>query len=126
MLIRLSPATLLCIVVGSASAQSAPRSACLDTATTQSAMTHCSGEYYEATLRNLDGVLARARSSMDLSRAALLDSSQVAWRAYAEVHCEFEGSAVAGGSMYPMTVLNCLADLTLERTRSIEALTLLK
>lgn len=118
---RLGSVGLLFAVVGNARAQTAPRPACLDTATTQSAMTHCAGEYHQAALRSLESVLARARSTVDSTRVPLLDSSQVAWQTYAESQCEFEGSAVAGGSMQPMTVLNCLARLTLERIRSIEA-----
>lgn len=48
-------------------------------------------------------------------RAALLREAQRAWIRFRDAECEFQASAVAGGSMQPMVHALCLAELTEKR-----------
>ena len=58
-------------------------------------------------------------------RASYFDTllaSQRAWLAYRDSHCASEGYLARGGSMEPMLVSYCLAELTTERTEQLRQL----
>jgi uncharacterized protein YecT (DUF1311 family) len=55
--------------------------------------------------------------------AAALLASQRAWLAFRDAECFSEGYRYRGGSMAPMEVLGCKANLTRARTRQLHDLT---
>jgi uncharacterized protein YecT (DUF1311 family) len=65
-----------------------------------------------------DGTAADGRIGY---HAALL-AAQRAWLAFRDAQCVSEGYAARGGSMEPMLVANCKAELTRERTQQLAAL----
>lgn len=62
---------------------------------------------------------------IDDGRASYFDTllaSQRAWLAYRDSHCANQGYLARGGSMEPMLVSMCLAELTRERTEQLRQL----
>ena len=53
---------------------------------------------------------------------AALKKAQRAWIDYRDGHCDLAGFAARGGSMEPMLVSGCQADLTQKRTAELKAL----
>ncbi|MFB0610812.1 lysozyme inhibitor LprI family protein [Aurantiacibacter poecillastricola] len=103
-------------------------------AITQQDMTHCAALDWQkaddalneqwretaAEMRRLD-----AATSADDGRAgyfAQLLKAQRAWLSFRDAHCTSEGFYARGGSMEPMLVAQCKAELTRERTRQLREL----
>jgi uncharacterized protein YecT (DUF1311 family) len=95
----------------------------------QQDMNYCAYKDYEAADAELNAVWKDARKvakeldaelSDDLKGAdkALL-AAQRAWIAYRDSQCELAGFEARGGSMEPMLVSGCLADLTRKRTSQL-------
>jgi len=102
-----------------------------ENAMAQQDMNYCANQDYEAADKELNAVWAEAKQtakdldaelSEDLKGAekALL-AGQRAWIAYRDGQCELAGFEARGGSMEPMLVSGCLADLTRRRTRELNA-----
>jgi uncharacterized protein YecT (DUF1311 family) len=49
-------------------------------------------------------------------------SAQRAWLAFRDAHCATEGDLARGGSLEPMMIAHCKAQLTQERTRQLRAI----
>lgn len=70
----------------------------------------------------------KQRDATDTSRgggfgyAAALLASQRAWLKFRDTHCVIAGGEFAGGSMQPMAVAQCRAQLTGERTTQLRQL----
>lgn len=85
----------------------------------QAGMNQCYGEV----LKRADTRLQRTYDSLraDLSpdgRQRLL-AAQRAWIAYRDAWCRFETAGVAGGSLYPTVLAQCLARLSDEQTAKL-------
>ena len=96
----------------------------------QQVMNICAYKDYEAADAELNAVWKEARTaakdldaelSEDLKGAekALL-AGQRGWIAYRDGQCELAGFEARGGSMEPMLVSGCLADLTRKRTKELQ------
>jgi uncharacterized protein YecT (DUF1311 family) len=96
----------------------------------QQVMNICAAKDYEAADAELNTVWKQARAvakdldaelSDDLKGAdkALL-AGQRGWIAYRGGECEMAGFEARGGSMEPMLVSGCLADLTRKRTQELK------
>jgi uncharacterized protein YecT (DUF1311 family) len=96
----------------------------------QQDMNACAYKDYEAADAELNAVWKEARTaakdldaelSEDLKGAekALL-AGQRGWIAYRDGQCELAGFEARGGSMEPMLVSGCLADLTRKRTKELK------
>lgn len=100
--------------------------------TTQFDMTECAGRDYEAADAELNvqykatrKVLAeRDKDITDGSESAAesLLTAQRAWIAYRDAQCETTGLQAQGGTMQPMLISGCLADLTTKRTEELKQL----
>jgi len=97
----------------------------------QQDMNYCAARDYEAADAELNTVWKQARAvakdldgelSDDLKGAdkALL-AGQRAWIGYRDAQCELAGFEARGGSMEPMLVSGCLAELTRARTKELKA-----
>ena len=124
---------LATILVGSAAILSPVAAQELDceNAMAQQDMNQCAYKDYEAADAELNQVWSEARKtardldaelSDDLKGAdkALL-AAQRGWIAYRDGQCELAGFEARGGSMEPMLVSGCLADLTRKRTNELRA-----
>ncbi|KEQ06466.1 MAG: DUF1311 domain-containing protein [Alphaproteobacteria bacterium] len=102
-------------------------------AQTQMEMTYCAEQdFVEADeLLNAQYKLSRqatkaadADAMADLRGAdAALVAAQRAWVAFRDAHCASYGYQARGGSMEPMLIYACQADLTRQRTEQLKELT---
>lgn len=101
-------------------------------AMTQHDMNACANKDYEAADARLNTqwkltkkAMADVDSELDETlkgaSKALLEG-QRAWIAYRDAQCTLEGFEARGGSMEPMLVSGCLAELTDARTKELKAL----
>lgn len=129
-----APAILLALWLPAApaSAQQDPGIDC-ENATVQMELTYCAEKDWEAADKELNTAYAAAMKAMramdadlsaDLKGAAeALKEAQRAWVPYRDKACAAAGFLARGGSMEPMLVYSCLAELTEQRTQELEQLT---
>lgn len=104
-----------------------------DSAMTQTDMNQCAArEYYQAD-RALNAQWVKTAAAMrkrDETRFGdgrpgyfeTLLEGQRAWLKYRDAHCRAEGYYARGGSLEPMLVATCKADLTRKRTQDLRDL----
>lgn len=126
-------AVVLQLSVAPASADEAgkPKVDC-NNASTQMDLNICADEDYQAADKALNEQYNRARKAMiaaDASSGAngkgaekALLAAQRAWLGYRDAECKVEGFLYEGGSMQPMIISGCMADLTRDRTKRLKAL----
>ncbi len=126
--IGLIGAALMLFAAGGANAQDVD----CDNAETQTDMTSCAQARYDEADKGLNAQYKLTRAAMatidedldgDMKGAeqALL-KAQRAWINYRDAQCENYGFQARGGTMEPMLVAGCLADLTDLRTKELKAL----
>ncbi|WP_269584913.1 lysozyme inhibitor LprI family protein [Roseibium sp. Sym1] len=113
----------------SAAAQETPD---CDNAMTQSEMTRCADLDWQKADAELNTVYKKAMAKMretdsylpdDLKGAAdTLRDAQRAWIPYRDKACEAYGFLARGGTMEPMLVYGCRADLTRQRVTELQSL----
>ena len=104
-----------------------------DNAMTQMDMNICAHRDYETADTELNAVYKKAMDAareMDVQAKDMgehyvgavnaLKRAQRAWIGYRDGQCELAGFAARGGSMEPMLVSGCLADLTRKRTAELK------
>lgn len=104
-------------------------------AVTQADMNICANEEYEAADTELNTVYKQTVAAMRAKDEELADISadyvgaeealkkaQRAWIGYRDGQCELAGFEARGGSLEPMLVSGCLAQLTTARTEELKAL----
>jgi uncharacterized protein YecT (DUF1311 family) len=120
---------LLCVVAASPAATQDEEVDC-ENAMAQQDMNACAAKDYEAADVELNAVWKKARAaakemdaeySDDLKGADdALVAAQRGWIAYRDGQCDLAGFEARGGSMEPMLVSGCLADLTRKRTKELQ------
>ena len=95
--------------------------ACYERDYSQQAMNRCAGEAYERADRALNAQWEKLVTHFDgqSTTRKLLRDSQNAWLKYRDAHCELNAYDNVGGSIYPLVVSGCLADLTRKRTSEL-------
>lgn len=130
----LAIATMLCgcvlLVDGPAAGQD-PDIDC-DNQNTQLDMNICAAQEYDEADTALNAQYAKTKSALaegdselsagETSAAKALLTAQRAWINYRDAHCEAVGFQARGGSMQPMLVSGCLAELTRGRTEELSTL----
>jgi uncharacterized protein YecT (DUF1311 family) len=122
-----------CVLLVDGPASGDERKADCSAPNTQAEMTICAGQdlteadkalnaQYQATRKVLKQQDAEA-STADLKggEAALL-AAQRAWLGYRDAQCVSAGFQARGGSMEPMLISSCQAELTRKRTEELKAL----
>jgi uncharacterized protein YecT (DUF1311 family) len=107
-----------------------------ENAMAQSEMNFCANKDYEAADKELNAIYKKTMAAMkdtDKELGAInenyvgavdaLKKAQRAWIDYRDGQCELAGFEARGGSMEPMLVSGCLADLTKKRTAELKGLT---
>jgi uncharacterized protein YecT (DUF1311 family) len=112
-------------------AQSEPEVDC-DSPMTQADMNFCAASDYETADEELNTeyqsvrkVLAERDSSADEDgegAVKALLAAQRAWIAYRDANCEAVGFQARGGTMEPLLVSSCLADMSRKRTEELRSL----
>ncbi|UFS67177.1 lysozyme inhibitor LprI family protein [Paracoccus denitrificans] len=94
---------------------------CMDSATTQTAMTACAAQLYQAADADLNKTFheIRQRIGDDAQTQSMLRSAERNWIAFRDAECAFAASAGEGGSAYTMTSDLCLADITTARVKQL-------
>jgi uncharacterized protein YecT (DUF1311 family) len=105
-----------------------------DNAQTQMDMNICADKDYQQADKALNAAYKKAVAAAremddnvkDMGEAYVgavdaLKRAQRAWIGYRDGQCEFAGFEARGGSMEPMLVSGCLADLTRKRTEELKA-----
>lgn len=118
-------------------AQSGPAAAALDcaNAVTQSDMTACAASEWQQADAKLNSQWEQTAAHMR-QRDAMYDHShedrpgffdqllaaQRAWLTYRDANCATEGYVARGGTLEPMLVAHCKAELTRQRTRQLQSI----
>ena len=110
------------VIAGPALADDAPDCA---RQVTQMDMTQCAGLDYEKADKELNGVwkeLTKPAADRDPEFSAAVLKAQRAWIAYRDSQCAVAGFEARGGSLEPMLVGLCLAEMTRARTKALQGL----
>ncbi|MFS2177078.1 lysozyme inhibitor LprI family protein [Rhizobium pisi] len=99
---------------------------------TQSDMTSCEAARHDAADKALNAQYKKTRAAMvaidkdldgDIKGAEqALVKAQRAWIDYRDAECDAAGFQARGGTMEPMLVAGCLADITDKRTKELKEL----
>ena len=108
---------------GSAFAQGSKKGPCTD-ANTQAEMNICAGKEYKTADATLNRVYQQLAAKLEAEEKAELKEAQTAWIKYRDNNCEFVANQYKGGSIRPMILGLCLADVT--RNRAAELRTQIK
>ncbi len=133
-MLKLALLPLLCgcvLLVDAPTSAQEPQPNCKDPQT-QTDMTICAGRdladadkalnaQYQVTRKALKERDAGASVELRGGEEALL-KAQRAWLAYRDAQCASAGFQARGGSMEPMLISSCEADLTRKRTEELKAL----
>lgn len=86
----------------------------------QSEMNDCAGIAYQNADRKLNQVYQQLLPKLPASRKQKLIVAQQAWIKFRDTSCDFERSAVEGGSLAPTIYGGCLATVTEQRTKDLQ------
>ena len=107
---------LMCIT---SSAQKQKPKPCED-AQTQADMNICFGNEYKKADAALNKTYQQLVAMLEDEEKVQLKNVENAWLKYRDANCEFVGDQYKGGSMRPMIVAICLADVTNNRTTELK------
>ncbi|GAB4512348.1 MAG: lysozyme inhibitor LprI family protein [Roseibium sp.] len=125
-------AGLALLVAAAAASAAAQDVADCSNAISQSAMTQCAYDDWQAADAELNAAYRDAIAAMRETDGYLADylkgaenalrDAQRAWIPFREKSCEAYGFLARGGTMEPMPVFGCQADMTRQRTRELRQL----
>jgi uncharacterized protein YecT (DUF1311 family) len=96
--------------------------ACLDADQSQMGMNQCEGEAFDRADKALNAQWAKIMADQGAKEEnQLWLDSQRAWLKYRDSYCRAAAYSSLGGSIYPMLVSGCMADLTRRRTQELTA-----
>lgn len=100
---------------------------------TQADMTICAGKDHDKADKDLNAAYQKLRKQLadrdktaDASSKGATDAlvtAQRAWVAFRDANCALSGFQARGGSMEPMLIASCLADMSSKRAEELKALT---
>lgn len=86
---------------------------------TQAEMNHCAHEEFIKADAALNSVYNRFYKTLAPERQQKLKEAQRAWLKFRDLECDFQGSEAEGGSMQPMVISDCMADVTTTRVKQL-------
>ena len=123
---------LICITAGISMPVAAQEPNCKEPQT-QADMTICAGKDYERADKKLNVEYQKLRKLLtERDKAADADgkgatdalvTAQRNWVAFRDANCALSGFQARGGSMEPMLISSCLADMSGKRAEELKALT---
>ena len=97
--------------------------ACYASDFSQQAMNRCAGEALERADKALNAEWAKVMAGDGKGEDdKLMLEAQRAWIKYRDAHCEAAAYDSKGGSIWPLLVSGCMAELTRRRTRELVAM----
>src|SRR5262245_3342038 len=119
-------AALLCLPAESVLAQKRPAKqskpkSCAK-AMTQVEMNQCASDEYKNADAELNKIYQQAMLKLEPEHKEKLKAAQTAWIKFRDTHCECEAFFVRGGSIEPMYRLECLKQITKDRTVQLRKL----
>ncbi len=84
-------------------------------------MTFCAGLDYQNADRTLNRRYKTLLPKLGTARRQQLSKAQLKWITFRDADCTFSGSEAEGGTMQPMLVAGCKAQMTQQRTVDFEA-----
>jgi uncharacterized protein YecT (DUF1311 family) len=97
--------------------------ACYQADFSQQAMNRCAGEALERADKALNAEWAKVMAGDGKGEDdKLMRDAQRAWIKYRDAHCEAAAFDSKGGSIWPLLVSGCRAELTRRRTRELVAM----
>lgn len=120
---RASFAGLVALLAVAAVAGAARADDCDNAQASQADLNECYGKAFKASDAELNKLYKEitARLKDDPDATKLLVATQRAWVAFRDAECDFQSSAVAGGSALPMVHAICLDGLTTRRVEDFKA-----
>ncbi|MEE9986485.1 MAG: lysozyme inhibitor LprI family protein [Agrobacterium pusense] len=125
-------ATVICVTAGISMPVAAQEPNCKEPQT-QADMTICAGKDYERADKKLNVEYQKLRKLLtERDKAADADgkgatdalvTAQRNWVAFRDANCALSGFQARGGSMEPMLISSCLADMSGKRAEELKALT---
>ena len=114
-------ALLLAAAMAPAALEDPVEDACYAADYSQQAMNRCAGDAFERADKALNAQWAKVAAAYkgDKEGKKLLLDAQRAWIKYRDAHCEAAAMDSKGGSIWPLLVSGCLADLTRKRTHEL-------
>src|SRR5690349_4989297 len=90
-------------------------------AQSQAEMNMCWGKEYKAADAKLNKTYQDFISKLEESEKVQLKNAQLAWLKYRDANCEFVADQYKGGTMRPMILAICLADVTNARVNELKS-----
>jgi uncharacterized protein YecT (DUF1311 family) len=90
-----------------------------ENASTQLDLNTCSAQEYQTADKALNDAYQAYREQLSEAGRSGLRKAQRAWIAFRDAECEFQASAVEGGSAQPMVRNSCLTDLSRQRATTL-------
>ena len=117
-------ALLISAVACSRNADDPLETACFERDQSQQGMNRCAGEALQRAEKDMDAQWAKLLEDYrdDADATKLLVEWQRAWLGYRDAECEVAAMGSRGGSIWPMEVAMCAADMTRKRTRELAAM----
>jgi len=111
---------VLMLTLGTALGQGSKKAPCSD-ANTQAEMNICAGNEYKAADTALNRTYQQLVGMLDAEEKTQLKEAQTAWIKYRDTNCDFVADQYKGGSIRPMILGLCLADVTRNRTAELKS-----
>jgi uncharacterized protein YecT (DUF1311 family) len=90
-------------------------------AQSQAEMNNCAGREYKAADVALNQVYRQLVSMLNDEEKSQIKEAQTAWLKYRDTNCDFVADQYKGGSMRPMILGYCLAEMTRNRTTELKS-----
>jgi len=89
-------------------------------AQSQAEMNICAGREYKKADADLNQVYQKLVAMLDVDEKTQLKDVETTWIKYRDANCDFVADQFKGGTMRPMVLGFCLADMTRNRTNELK------
>jgi uncharacterized protein YecT (DUF1311 family) len=83
-------------------------------------MSRCAERKHQQADTELNLVYQQLMKESDATEKTKLKAAQFAWIKFRDAHCAYVGAENEGGSIYPMVLAFCLADVTSSRVKQLQ------
>jgi uncharacterized protein YecT (DUF1311 family) len=87
----------------------------------QAQMNQCAGKAFRAADAAMTKVYRKLVALLTNAEQAQLKEAQTTWLRYRDANCEFVADEYKGGSIRPLILASCLADMTRKRTSELKS-----
>lgn len=80
----------------------------------------CASSALDHETKIINRIYGDLRTKLDETQKRQMKDIQLAWIKFRDLECKFTAAGVAGGSVYPMVLDACLAEMTRQRIKELE------